>query len=71
MIYRIPAAASNQHASAGRERTERGGPRKISNTVRLAAVYAAIGGGTTTASGQSRRACRPPIALRTPCAFAS
>ena len=45
--------------------------RKISNTARLAAVYAAIRGGTTSASGQSRRACRPPIALRTPRALAS
>ena len=28
-------------------------------------------GGTTTASGQSRRACAPPIAVRTPYALAS
>ena len=28
-------------------------------------------GGTTIASGQSRRACRPPIAVRTPHALAS
>ncbi len=45
--------------------------RKMANTARLAAVYAAILGGTTTAPGQSRRACRPPIALRTPYALAS
>ena len=37
----------------------------------LACVYAAIRGGTTTACGQSRRARRPPIAVRTPNAFAS
>ncbi len=34
-------------------------------------VLADIRGGTTTASGQSRRARRPPIAVRTPHAFAS
>ena len=37
----------------------------------LACVYAAIRGGTTIASGQSLRASRPPIAVRTPQAFAS
>ena len=45
--------------------------RKIANTSRLAAEYASIRGGTTTASGHSSRACRPPIAVRTPRAFAS
>ena len=28
-------------------------------------------GPTTTASGHSRRACAPPIAVRIPCALAS
>jgi len=42
-----------------------------SNTARLAAVYADIRGGTTTARGHSCRACRPPIAVRTPYALAS
>ncbi len=45
--------------------------RKTSKTARLAAVYAAKRGGTTTACGHSRRASAPPIAVRTPCAFAS
>jgi nucleotidyltransferase/DNA polymerase involved in DNA repair len=45
--------------------------RKIANTSLLAAEYASIRGGTTTASGHSSRACRPPIAVRTPRAFAS
>ena len=45
--------------------------RNTSNTALLAAVYADIRGGTTTALGHSRRACRPPIAVRTPYAFAS
>ena len=44
---------------------------KTSKTARLAAVYADIRGLTTTACGQSHRACRPPIAVRTPHAFAS
>ena len=44
---------------------------KISNTARLAAVYAFIRGDTTTASGHSRRARWPPIAVLTPRAFAS
>ena len=44
---------------------------KIANTARLAAEYASIRGGTTTASGHSSRACLPPIAVRTPRAFAS
>ena len=45
--------------------------RKIANTSRLAAEYASMRGGTTTASGHSSRACRPFIAVRTPRAFAS
>ena len=40
-------------------------------TARLAPVYAAMRGGTTTASGQRRRASRPPMAVRTPHALAS
>ena len=40
--------------------------RKTSNTASLARVYAAILGGTTAACGHSRRACAPPIAVRTP-----
>ena len=40
--------------------------RNTSNTARLAAVYAANRGGTTTARGHSRRASPPPIAVRTP-----
>jgi hypothetical protein len=42
-----------------------------SKTARLAAAYADIRGGTTTACGHSRRARTPPIAVRTPQAFAS
>ena len=44
---------------------------KIANTALLASEYALIRGGTTIARGHSRRAVRPPIAVRTPCAFAS
>ena len=44
---------------------------KTANIARLASVYAACRGGTTIASGQSRRACRPPIAVRIPYALAS
>ena len=44
---------------------------KTANIARLASVYAEKRGGTTIASGQSRRACRPPIAVRIPYAFAS
>jgi hypothetical protein len=42
-----------------------------SNTALLAAEYADIRGDTTMASGHSSRACRPPIAVRTPRALAS
>ena len=42
-----------------------------SKTALLASEYADIRGGTTIACGQSRRAWRPPIAVRTPYAFAS
>ena len=42
-----------------------------SNTALLASLYADIRGGTTTAGGHNRRACAPPIAVRTPYAFAS
>jgi hypothetical protein len=45
--------------------------RNTSNTALLAALYSAIRGGTTIAAGHSRRAIRPPIAVRTPNAFAS
>ena len=45
--------------------------RKIANTALLASEYASIRGGTTTACGQSRRACPPPIAVRMPQALAS
>lgn len=45
--------------------------RNIAKTARLAAVYASMRGGKITASGHSSRACRPPIAMRTPRAFAS
>ena len=45
--------------------------RNTSNTARLAAVYADIRGSTTIASGHSSRACRPPMAVRTPRALAS
>ena len=41
------------------------------NIALLASEYADMRGLTTTACGQSRRACRPPIAVRTPYAFAS
>ena len=41
------------------------------NIARLASVYAEKRGGTTIAWGQRRRACRPPIAVRMPYAFAS
>ena len=44
--------------------------RKTSNTALLALAYTPIRGGTTTA-GHSRRACTPPMAVRTPCALAS
>ena len=42
-----------------------------SNTALLASEYADIRGSTTIARGHSRRACRPPIAVRTPNALAS
>ncbi len=45
--------------------------RNTANTAVLAAEYAAIRGGTTTASGHSARAWRPFIAVRTPRALAS
>ena len=45
--------------------------RKISNTARLAAVYASNRGATSTRFGHSRRAARPDIAVRTPKALAS
>jgi hypothetical protein len=41
------------------------------NTALLASEYACIRGGTTTASAQSCRARRAPIAVRTPRALAS
>ena len=41
------------------------------NTALLASLYAVIRGGTATADGHSRSACRPPIAVRTPKALAS
>ena len=69
---------------AGAARRRRGTPRrsrspstsgvvssKISKTARLASTYAENRGGTTSASGHSRAACRPPIAERTPYALAS
>ncbi len=42
-----------------------------SNTARLASAYADMRGLTTIARGHSSRARRPPIAVRTPHAFAS
>jgi hypothetical protein len=42
-----------------------------SNTALLASEYADILGETTAACGHSRRACAPPIAVRTPYALAS
>ena len=45
--------------------------RKIAKTSLLACSYALKRGGTSIACGHSRRACRPPIAVRTPYAFAS
>jgi hypothetical protein len=45
--------------------------RKTSNTALLAAEYADILGGTTTACGHSCRARPPPIAVRTPMRLAS
>ena len=39
---------------------------ELDHTARLAAVYAANRGGTTTARGHIRRASPPPIAVRTP-----
>lgn len=45
--------------------------RNTSKTRLLASEYARIRGGTTIASGHSTRACRPPIAVRTPRRFAS
>lgn len=39
---------------------------KTAKTARLASEYADIRGGTTMACGQSARAWRPPIAVRTP-----
>jgi hypothetical protein len=45
--------------------------RNTSKTALLAAEYADIRGWTTIACGQSSRACRPPMAVRTPRAFAS
>ena len=45
--------------------------RNTSNTALLAAEYADILGGTTTACGHSRNARAPPIAVRTPSRLAS
>ena len=45
--------------------------RKTSNTALLAASYASNRAGTSIAWGHNRRACRPPIAVRTPYALAS
>ena len=45
--------------------------RKMSNTALLASEYAVNRHGTTTASGHSASARRPPIAVFTPRAFAS
>jgi hypothetical protein len=42
-----------------------------SKTCLLASEYASKRGSTTTALGQARRACAPPIAVRTPQALAS
>ena len=44
---------------------------KMANTALLASEYADIRGLTTTAFGQRRRACPPPIGVRTPYALAS
>ncbi len=44
---------------------------KTRYTALLASLYADMRGGTTMAWGQRRRARRPPIAVRTPYAFAS
>ena len=44
---------------------------KTRKSALLASEYADMRGDTTTASGHRRRACLPPIAVRTPYAFAS
>ncbi len=44
---------------------------KMANIARLASVYASWRGRMMIASGHSRRACRPPMAVRIPYAFAS
>jgi hypothetical protein len=62
---------SRKASSIDRASTTGAVSRKISNTALLASTYAGNTGGTTTASGHSRRAWAPPIAVRMPRALAS
>ena len=69
-MRRIPRASRNA-SSIDRPSTSGVVSSKTANTALLAAEYADIRGGTTTACGHSCLACLPPIAVRTPYAFAS
>ena len=71
-----PASRSNPRTSRNASSIERPSTSGVvssntSNTALLASEYADIRGGTTTACGHSRRACRPPMAVWMPYAFAS
>jgi D-alanyl-D-alanine carboxypeptidase len=69
-IRRIPRAS--RKASSIESASTRGVvSSNTTNKALLASEYASIRGFTTTASGHSRRACPPPMAVRTPRAFAS
>ncbi len=72
----VPAMRRSPPTSRNASSTESPSTRgvvssKTSNTARLASEYADMRGSTTTASGQSRSACRQFIGVRTPRAFAS
>ena len=69
-ILRRPRTSRNA-SSIERPSTSGVVSSNTSNTALLASEYADIRGSTTTAAGQSRRARAPPIAVRTPYAFAS
>ena len=67
----IGSTADAVRAAYGEPSTDSGSTTGVvswntSNTASEASEYADIRGGTISACGHSRRACRPPIAVRTP-----
>ena len=68
---RLSPRASRNASSIDRPSTSGEVSSKTLNTALLASEYADMRGATTTASGHSRRAWRPPIAVCTPHALAS